>query len=77
MAPSGFVDAARVTRWVEVDPKVRVHAGGLAAVVSYELDMSFDMGGRVVNLGGRDTFALVREEGRWWIVLDHFSPYPG
>jgi len=22
------------------------------------------------------TFALVREEGRWWIVLDHFSPYP-
>jgi len=72
----GFVDAARVTRWVEVDPKVQVHAGGLAAVVSYDFDMSFEMGGRTVELGGRDTFALVREEGRWWIVLDHFSPYP-
>jgi hypothetical protein len=45
-------------------------------VVSYEFDMSFEAGGRVVNLGGRDTFALVQEEGRWWIVLDHFSPYP-
>lgn len=71
-----FVEAARVTRWVEVEPKVQVYCGGAAAVVSYDFELAFEMGGRVLALGGRDTFTLVREDGRWWIVMDHFSSHP-
>ena len=73
---SRFVDAARVTRWAEVDPNVQIYCGGSAAVVSYDFVIAFEIAGRVVELGGRDTFTLVREDGRWWIVMDHFSPYP-
>lgn len=73
---SRFVEAARVTRWVELEPSVHVHCGGTAAVVGYDFQIAFEVGGRVLELGGRDTFTLVREDGRWWIVLDHFSPYP-
>jgi ketosteroid isomerase-like protein len=72
-----FVEAVRVTRWVERDPHVQVHAAGAVAVVSYEFQVAFEAGGREVELGGRDTLTLVREDGRWWIVLDHFSPFPG
>jgi ketosteroid isomerase-like protein len=72
-----FVEAARVTRWVEVEPQVQVYCGGDAAVVSYDFEIAFEIGGRVVELGGRDTFTLVREDGRWWIAMDHFSPFPG
>jgi ketosteroid isomerase-like protein len=72
-----FVDAARVTRWVELHPKVQVYCAGDAAVVSYGFEIAFEMAGRVVELIGRDTFTLIRENGRWWIVLDHFSPVPG
>jgi ketosteroid isomerase-like protein len=71
-----FVEAARVRRWVELEPKVQVYCGGAAAVVSYEFDIAFDTPGGTVEVGGRDTFTLVREDGRWWIVLDHFSPTP-
>jgi len=71
-----FVEAARVTRWVEVEPKVHVYCGGAAAVVSYDFEIAFEMAGRVLELGGRDTLTLVREDERWAIVMDHFSPYP-
>jgi ketosteroid isomerase-like protein len=71
-----FVEATRVRRWVELEPKVQVYCGGAAAVVSYEFDVAFDTPGGTVELGGRDTFTLVREDGRWWIALDHFSPTP-
>lgn len=72
-----FVEGARVTRWVEREPTVRLHAAGAAAVVAYDFEIAFEVAGGVLELGGRDTFALVREDGRWWIVMDHFSPYPG
>lgn len=71
-----FIEAARVTRWVEVEPKVQVYCGGTAAVVSYDFEIAFGMAGRVLELGGRDTLTLVKEGGRWWIVMDHFSPCP-
>lgn len=72
----GFVDRADVKRWTEIDPKVQVYAGGLAAVVTYDFEIAFEMEGRLIELGGRDTYALVLEDGRWWVVLDHFSPFP-
>lgn len=71
----GFAEAATIHHWREIDPIIRVH--GDAAVVAYYFDMSFDMGGRTLTLGGRDMFFLVRENGRWWAVADQFSGYPG
>lgn len=69
-----FANAARIHHWKEVDPVIRVY--GESAVVSYDFDMSFDMGGQTVNMAGRDMFFLSRENGKWWAVADQFSPYP-
>ena len=58
----GFAAAARIHRWEEVDPVIHVY--GDAAVVAYYFDMSFEMGGQTIGLGGRDMFFLARENGR-------------
>jgi hypothetical protein len=70
----GFANAARIRRWEELDPVIHVY--GDSAVVAYYFDMSFDMGGQTINLGGRDMFFFVKEDGKWWAVADQFSPYP-
>jgi ketosteroid isomerase-like protein len=70
----GFCQATRIHRWEERDPLIRVH--GDSAVVAYYFDMSFDMGGRTIDMGGRDMFFFVKEGGKWWAVADQFSPYP-
>ena len=70
-----FSDAAKIHYWKEIDPKIRLY--GDTAVVTYYFDMSFDMGGQSITMGGRDMFVMVREEGKWWVVADQFSPYPG
>ncbi|HJU70872.1 MAG TPA: nuclear transport factor 2 family protein [Paucimonas sp.] len=70
----GFADAARIHRWEEIDPLI--HIFGDSAVASYYFDMSFDMGGQRIDLGGRDMFFFVKEHGKWWAVADQFSPYP-
>lgn len=70
----GFCDVARIHRWEEVDPVIHVY--GDSAVVAYYFDMSFDMGGQRINMGGRDMFFFVKEDERWWAVADQFSPYP-
>lgn len=69
-----FSEATRIHRWEEVDPVIHVY--GNSAVVAYYFDMSFDMGGQTINLGGRDMFFFVKEDGNWWAVADQFSPYP-
>lgn len=69
-----FADAARIHRWEEVDPVIHVY--GSSAVVAYDFDMSYDMAGQTVDMGGRDMFFFVREAGRWWAVADQFSSYP-
>lgn len=70
----GFCAMARIHRWQEQEPVIRVY--GDSAVVAYYFDMSCDMGGKTVDLGGRDMFFFVKERGRWWAVADQFSPYP-
>jgi hypothetical protein len=70
----GFAEAATIHRWREIDPVIHVY--GDSAVVAYDFDMSFDMNGQTITLGGRDMFFFVREKGRWWAVADQFSPYP-
>lgn len=70
----GFARAAKVHYWHETEPLIQLY--GDTAVVTYYFDMAFDLGGRAVELGGRDLFVFVREHGRWWAVADQFSPYP-
>jgi len=70
----GFANAAHIHRWVEIDPVIHVY--GNSAVVAYNFDMSFDMGGQTINMGGRDMFFFVKENDKWWAVADQFSPYP-
>ncbi|MDA8092912.1 MAG: nuclear transport factor 2 family protein [Betaproteobacteria bacterium] len=69
-----FAQTTQIHFWKEVDPVIRVF--GDAAVVAYDFDMSFEMGGQTITMGGRDLFFVVRENGRWWVVGDQFSPYP-
>ncbi len=65
----GFAQAARIHRWRELEPLVQLY--GDTAIVTYYFDMAFDMGGRRIDMGGRDMFVFVREHGRWWAVADH------
>ncbi|MDR1828286.1 MAG: nuclear transport factor 2 family protein [Methylobacteriaceae bacterium] len=71
----GFAGAARIDEWRELDPKVELY--GDSAVVVYYYDMSGAFGDTPFHFTGRDMFFLVRENGRWLIVADHFSSYPG
>lgn len=71
-----FVDTTQVHYFREIDPKVRIYGDGTSAVVTYYFDMSFDMSGQTIKSSGRDMFVLVKENGKWWIVADQFSPYP-
>jgi len=71
-----FTEAATIHYWKEFEPKIELFDGDKCAVVTYYFDMSFDIGGQTVKMGGRDMFTLVSEGGRWWVVADQFSPYP-
>ncbi len=72
-----FVKASKINRWHVSDPDVRLYGGGHFAIVTYYYDMSYDTGGKTVETAGRDMFAIVKENGRWWAVANQFSPYPG
>jgi ketosteroid isomerase-like protein len=71
----GFAKAANIHYWKEIDPQITLF--GDTAIVTYYFDMSFDMGGQTIKMGGRDMFVFVKENGQWWAVADQFSPYPG
>lgn len=71
---NNFAKAAKIHDWKELEPRIQIY--GNTAVVTYYFDMSFDMGGQTVKLGGRDMFVFVKENEKWWAVADHFSPYP-
>ena len=70
----GFAQMAKINRWVESDPQIQLY--GNTAIVTYYFDMEFEMGGQAINMGGRDMFVFVKEDGKWWAVADQFSPYP-
>lgn len=72
----GFVDAAKIHYWKEIDPLIQIYNNGTSAVVTYYFDMSVDMFGTTMRLRGRDMMTLVNEDGRWWLVADQFSPFP-
>lgn len=69
-----FAKTAKIHFWKEIDPQIQIY--GNTAVVTYYFDMSFDMGGQTINMGGRDMFVFIKENGKRWAVADQFSPYP-
>ncbi|MDR2711186.1 MAG: nuclear transport factor 2 family protein [Burkholderiales bacterium] len=69
-----FCDAAKIYRWEELNPVIHVY--GNSAVVAYNFEMSVNMGGNTITLGGRDMFFFAKEGEKWWAVADQFSPYP-
>lgn len=70
----GFATSTRIHHWTEIDPVIHVY--GDSAVVAYDFDMSYDMNGRTIHMGGRDMFFFVKEAGQWWAVADQYSAYP-
>ncbi|MDO9324630.1 MAG: nuclear transport factor 2 family protein [Methanoregula sp.] len=72
----GFVESVTINSWTESDLRIRLHASGSSAVVTYQFTISFSMGGQPVTMKGRDMFFLVRDAGRWLVVADQFSPEP-
>ncbi len=53
-----------------------IHVYGDAAVVAYDYDIAFDVGGEEFKALGRDLLYVAKENGRWWVVADQYSPYP-
>ena len=72
---SRFAQAVHILSWQEREPLIRVF--GDAAVVCYYYDTVFEMNGRRIESSGRDLFYLIRDRGRWLVVADQFSPFPG
>ena len=71
-----FTQAAKIHYWKEIDPKIELFGNNTFAILTYYFDMSFEMGGKTIKMGGRDMFAMVNEDGKWWVVADQFSAYP-
>lgn len=61
-------------RFEERDPHIALFYGGTVAVAAYFFDCTYTMKGKSVAMKGRDLFTLIKENGRWRIVADHFSP---
>lgn len=71
-----FVHTTKIHRWAERNPLVLMLASDRAAVVAYDFEIDFEMGGRLVQMCGRDLMTLEKREGRWWLLADHYSPRP-
>jgi ketosteroid isomerase-like protein len=72
-----FAEAATIHSWKETDPLIQIYNNGKTAIVTYDYECQCEMGGKSLNLRGRDMMTLVKEDGRWWLVADQFSPFPG
>ena len=71
-----FAAAAKVLGWKENGHLVQVYASGACAVVTYLFSITFETGGQVQAMKGRDMFFLVKEGERWLVAADQFSPEP-
>jgi len=69
-----FADAAMIYAWRETDPKIQIY--GNSAIATYYYEITFDLNGKRYEEGGRDLLVLVRKNGKWLVVADHYSPYP-
>jgi len=69
-----WMDHAKVHHFKEVNPEVRLYNNGTFAIVTYEIDMSFDYDdSKVPEWHGIDKMTLVKENGKWLITSDMFA----
>jgi ketosteroid isomerase-like protein len=71
-----FLASTKVTGWTLRGEKILVLGRGDAAVADFEYEIPLERNGQATLATGRDTMVLVKRAGRWWIVADHFSPFP-
>jgi ketosteroid isomerase-like protein len=71
-----FAGMAQIHEWVETSHRVTVYASGICAVVTYFFTIRFAIGGNEQLMKGRDMLFLVKEQGRWLVAADQFSPEP-
>jgi hypothetical protein len=71
-----FLAATRVSGWQFTDQRIQLYAGERAAIVTFAYSVSMLIDGQAVTGAGRDLLALVKERNQWWVVADHFSPFP-
>jgi hypothetical protein len=69
-----FNEHSTVHYFNEVNPKVRFYNNGQTAIVTFEIDMSFDFDD-ISNPSwkGMDMMTLVHENDRWLIVSDMYA----
>ncbi len=66
----------KIYSWNAHDHEIHLYGKGEFAVMSYYFDMVYDVKGKKTNYKGRDMIVLVKENGKWLIVADQFSPSP-
>lgn len=72
----GVMDGLEVVSWELVEPVVDIYNEGRTAVLStcYKIVVKGDS--ENIVLEGRDLMTLIKEDDKWVIVADQFSPFP-
>lgn len=65
-----LMDAGQIEGWKMSDPKVQLYGENNFAIVNYFYEMTVLVAGRSLFYNGWDMLALVKDNGRWWIVAD-------
>ncbi len=71
-----FSENTKIHYWKATNPKIELYGKEKFAIVAYYFEMSFDMGGKTVDMKGRDMFSLVKENDKWLVVANQFSQFP-
>jgi ketosteroid isomerase-like protein len=69
-----FSENSRIHAWREDDIDIEVF--GDTAIVTYYYVMDVTLASKRQSLRGRDMLVLRKEQNRWWLIADQFSPYP-
>lgn len=73
---TAFVNSVENIFWQEREPFIELYGDDCFAIVSYYFDMTYEVVNTVVEMKGRDLFALVKENGKWLVVSDEYSINP-
>lgn len=70
-----YAKTTRIISWETSRPRIRIY--GATAIVTYVYEMVCDRDGTRFSPSGRDMMVLIQDAGRWSVVADQFSPFPG
>ena len=71
-----FLSSAKVTDWQFTDQHIQLLNDEQTAVVTFVFSVTMLEDDDTVTATGRDLLVLVKEQGKWWVAADHFSPFP-